>query len=69
MSYATHNIRGFMHQSDFPAVAEALLRHGYDDATVRKILGGNWRRVYGQAWEAPHTTADRTTTERTPSHP
>ncbi|MCX6551353.1 MAG: dipeptidase, partial [Acidobacteria bacterium] len=58
MSYATHNIDGFMHQSDFPAVAEAMLRRGYDETTVRKILGGNWRRVYGHAWEAPHTKAE-----------
>lgn len=51
MSYATHNVKDFMHQTDFPAVAEALLRHGYDEATLRKILGGNWRRVYGHAWD------------------
>jgi membrane dipeptidase len=50
MSYETHNIAGFMHQSDFPSFAEAMLRHGYDEITVKKILGGNWRRVYGQAW-------------------
>ena len=53
MTYETHNIEGFMHQSDFPSVADAMLRHGYDEPTVRQILGDNWRRVYGQVWDAP----------------
>ena len=52
MTYETHNIAGFMHQSDFPAVAETMMRHGYDESTVRKILGDNWRRVYKAAWSA-----------------
>jgi membrane dipeptidase len=53
MTYETHNIEGFMHYSDFPSVAESMLRHGYDEPTVRQILGGNWRRVYSQVWDAP----------------
>ena len=53
MTYETHNIEGFMHHSDFPSVAESMLRHGYDEPTVRQILGGNWRRVYSQVWDAP----------------
>jgi membrane dipeptidase len=52
MSYDTHNIDGFMRHGDFPSVADAMLRRGYDDSTVRRILGGNWRRVYGQVWDA-----------------
>ncbi len=60
MTYETHNIAGFMHQSDFPSVAESMLRHGYDESTVRKILGDNWRRVFGQAWDAPATRAQDT---------
>jgi len=53
MTYETHNIAGFMHQSDFPAVTEAMLRHGYDESTVRKILGDNWRRVFRRVWDPP----------------
>ena len=53
MTYETHNIDGFMRHADFPSVADAMLRHGYDEATVRQILGGNWRRVYGQVWDRP----------------
>ena len=52
MTYATHNIAGFMHQSELPAVAEAMLRRGYDEHTVRKVLGENWRRVYCHVWNA-----------------
>jgi membrane dipeptidase len=59
MTYETHNIDGFMHQSDFPLVAESMLRHGYDTATVGQILGGNWRRVFSQVWDAPAARAAR----------
>jgi len=52
MTYETHNIRGFMHQTEFPSVAQAMLDRGYDEATVRKIVGENWRRVYSQVWDA-----------------
>jgi membrane dipeptidase len=57
MTYETHNIAGFMHQRDFPAVAETMLRHGYDEGTVRKILGDNWRRVFRHVWDAPAAPA------------
>jgi membrane dipeptidase len=59
MTYETHNIDGFMYHSDFPCVAEAMLSRGYDEATVRQILGGNWRRVYSQVWDAPKIRAER----------
>jgi membrane dipeptidase len=32
----------------FPQVTEGLLARGYKDEDVRKILGGNWMRVYSQ---------------------
>jgi membrane dipeptidase len=51
MTYETHNIAGFMHQTDFPAVAEAMIKHGYTEDAVRKIVGGNWHRVYRQVWD------------------
>lgn len=34
----------------FPAIAEAMLSHGYSDADVAAILGGNWLRVARQVW-------------------
>ncbi len=50
MTYETHNVAGFMQQTDFPAVARAMMHHGYDDDTVRKIIGGNWLCVYRKVW-------------------
>ncbi|MEI9889230.1 MAG: membrane dipeptidase [Rhizomicrobium sp.] len=35
-----------------PGVVAVLLGRGYGDAEVRKILGGNWRRVAEQVWGA-----------------
>ena len=52
MTYATHNVAGFVHQSELPAVAEAMLRRGYDEHTVRNVLGENWRRVFCHVWNA-----------------
>ncbi len=34
----------------FPEITEELLRRGYKEDDVRKILGGNWLRLYGQVW-------------------
>lgn len=34
--------------ADFPRVTEALLQRGYDEQSIRKVLGGNWLRVYGE---------------------
>ena len=35
----------------FPEITSALLAHGYKPADVRKIIGGNWLRLYTQVWE------------------
>jgi membrane dipeptidase len=34
----------------FGAVVPGLLRRGFSAEDVRKLLGGNWLRVYGQVW-------------------
>ena len=52
MNYETHNIEGFMHQTDFPAVVRAMSGHGYGSDVIRKIIGENWRRVYRQVWSS-----------------
>jgi membrane dipeptidase len=33
----------------YPLITEALVRKGYSEQTIRKILGGNWLRLLGQA--------------------
>lgn len=35
-----------------PALAEGMLDLGYGDAAVESILGGNWRRVAAEVWQA-----------------
>ncbi|MBO4206744.1 dipeptidase [Micromonospora echinofusca] len=37
--------------SQFPNFTEALLAGGFSPDDVVKILGGNWLRVYGEAWK------------------
>jgi membrane dipeptidase len=32
------------------ALTEGLIRHGYSEAEIRKILGENWLRVYRSVW-------------------
>lgn len=39
---------GFANATQFPALAGQLAQRGYDDATVTKILGGNFLRVFGE---------------------
>ena len=33
-----------------PIMSEALLKRGYSDEDVLKILGGNWLRLFGEVW-------------------
>ena len=33
-----------------PNVTAALLARGYAPADVRRIMGGNWLRLYGEVW-------------------
>jgi len=38
--------QGLEDPSRLPALTEALVRRGYDDLTIRKILGDNFARVF-----------------------
>ncbi len=42
--------RGFESVAAFPNVTAALLGHGYEPQEVRKIVGGNWLRLYTAVW-------------------
>jgi membrane dipeptidase len=37
--------------SDFPNYTDAMLRRGWSEGRIVKILGENWMRVLKEAWE------------------
>ena len=42
--------RGIGDSTEYPNVTAGLLRRGYGEADVQKILGGNLRRLFEQVW-------------------
>ncbi|SFZ82523.1 membrane dipeptidase [Devosia enhydra] len=38
--------------ADFPNVTAGLVKRGYSDEDIRKVLGGNWLRVMQANWKA-----------------
>ena len=36
---------------DGPRLTELMLQHGYDEASVRKILGENYLRTCSEVWK------------------
>ena len=42
---------GFDHPRKTYDLTEVLIRRGYSDEHIRKILGGNFRRLLGQTWK------------------
>jgi membrane dipeptidase len=45
-------VENFNQVSDLPVLVAELRRRGYSSADRAKILGGNWMRVFGQAWNS-----------------
>jgi membrane dipeptidase len=48
--YGSTSIAGFESAAEFPRVTEGLLSRGYSPRDVKKILGGNWLRLYETVW-------------------
>jgi membrane dipeptidase len=48
-----HPARGMEDISQLPHLVEVLARHGYDESSVRAILGGNWVRLYKEILAEP----------------
>jgi membrane dipeptidase len=48
--YSSKIVRGFESISDCPKVTQGLLGRGYSTEDVKKILGGNWMRLYHEVW-------------------
>ncbi|HDH96752.1 MAG TPA: hypothetical protein ENF73_03385, partial [Proteobacteria bacterium] len=44
-------VRGIQGVEDYPLITEMLLRRGYSDEDVQKILGLNFLRVYRAVWD------------------
>ena len=44
-------INGFESISECPKVTSELLARGYDMGQVKKIMGGNWLRLYKEVWQ------------------
>jgi len=44
------NPKGIRTIGEFPNLTEALLKHGFSESQVRKIMGDNWVRVLKDVW-------------------
>ena len=47
--------QGFERVDDFAVLPAALRKRGFSDDDTRKILGGNFRRVFDQCWRPDAT--------------
>jgi len=50
--YGSTIVKGFESAAEFPRVTEGLLSRGYSPEDVKKIMGGNWLRLYEKVWPA-----------------
>jgi len=48
--FSTKVIQGFESISECPRVTSELLSRGYGMGQVKKIMGGNWLRLYEEVW-------------------
>jgi membrane dipeptidase len=48
--YGSTIVNGFESAAEFPRVTEGLLSRGYSPEDVKKIMGGNWLRLYERVW-------------------
>jgi membrane dipeptidase len=49
------NPLGIRTVGEFPNLTEALLKNGFSEPQVRKIMGENWLRVLGDVWGTEHS--------------
>lgn len=52
--HTARHARGFERLDGLAAMPEQMLKRGYRDEDVRKFIGGNLLRVFGQVWDRPH---------------
>jgi membrane dipeptidase len=49
-AYESRRVDGFERKAQIVDVVAGFLSRGYDDETIRKIIGGNWMRVLQAVW-------------------
>jgi membrane dipeptidase len=62
--FSARKVEGFGSVSEFPAVTAGLLARGWSPETVRKVLGGNWLRLYEEAWTPEVPSSERSRDRR-----
>lgn len=50
---AIQNPQGIQTIGDMPNLTSAMQRAGWSEVHIRKLLGENWLRVFGEVWTAP----------------
>jgi len=45
-------VKGYEKITELPNVTQGLMQRGWTDDEIRKVLGGNWMRVYEKVWGA-----------------
>jgi microsomal dipeptidase-like Zn-dependent dipeptidase len=45
-------VRNFNRVGGLPVLREELVRRGYFSVDIAKIFGGNWMRVFREAWNS-----------------
>jgi membrane dipeptidase len=53
LNHPLKNPEGIQGTADFPNLTTALLKRGYSELNVRKILGENMMRLFTQVWREP----------------
>jgi membrane dipeptidase len=50
LDYPIVNPEGIRSAADFPNLTDALVTRGYPASHVKKIMGGNWLRLFEEVW-------------------
>ncbi|MGE5842864.1 MAG: membrane dipeptidase [Deltaproteobacteria bacterium] len=43
-------VEGFESLAEFPILTKGLLSRGYSPEEVKKVIGGNWLRLFEEVW-------------------
>jgi membrane dipeptidase len=48
--YLSVRLEGLMNLANFPNITHHLIRRGYNEEDIQKILGENWLRIFRETW-------------------